>query len=164
LADTITLAVGCAILFLLADMIMDLPKRNPIIHLLYILCVLSMLPFLIWIHWQTSALAATSEQIHAVQLSKLDQKSKLNQTHTSQTQIKQPKMISGVSAVIALENSEQQIEKLWANFGYAKLIDLLAKNNNRVYVVYTDFNAQKRTVNLTLGFTGKARMNLGYIK
>lgn len=128
----------------------QLPKRNPIILLLYAVLVMGMFSFIIWTSLpydnQGNALfAGTSSQSEGTA-----DKQRVTQLT--------PLNIAGIQQVLDLRRPlEPQYIQLWNRFESADLISVLnPQKPKRVYLVFGEYSDTDQTVSVVLGYPNQS--------
>ena len=119
---------------------MSLPKRNPLIKVLYGSLILLMLVFLGWTYTEPfMAEASGLKEAEAPQQ---------NLFHVNKQRI------AGLQTTIILDDTaESQINKAWEDLFQKKVAeDLKVEDKLKVYAVYYYFNLHKNRVQLILGY------------
>ena len=130
---------------------MALPKRNLGLRILYGISMLGMFGFLFW---QSLPLDAngnnllSSEKSSVVTPSTATTPKKHYQTVKHDT-----RKVGGITTTLDLsKHLNNQIDQHWLDFAHSPLAADLSQHNQQVYAVYHNYDEQRSTVQLTLGF------------
>lgn len=120
---------------------MSLPKRHPVIKVLYYRMILPMFVFLGW----------TYTEPFIVEAAKLKEVAEV--TENNLFQVKKQRVAGLKTTIILDETAQSQINKTWEDLFQKKVAEeLKIEDKLKVYAVYYYFNLQKNRVQLILGY------------
>lgn len=130
---------------------MALPKRNIALRILYGMSMLGMFGFLFW---QSLPFDANGKNLFANQRPSVPDSST---THTAVKRYETVKLytrkVGGITRTLDLSTHlNSQIDQHWLDFANSALAADLPLHNQQVYAVYHNYDGQRSTVQLTLGF------------
>lgn len=132
---------------------MSLPKRNGLLRVVY---GLSMIGMFIFLGNETVSYASEPPATAETKTAKPAASATVPQTVAANAlPIKQnkPLKVQGVSTVLNLDGDvEAQIHQHWMTFAESTLANSLPQSRE-VYAVYSDYDSERNSVSLTLGFT-----------
>lgn len=130
---------------------MALPRRNIGLRILYSISMLGMFGFLFW---QSLPLDANGNPLLASEKPSVVRPATATTPEQRYQTVKHDtRKVGGITITLDLrENLNSQIDQHWLNFARSPLAADLSQHNQQVYAVYHNYDEQRATVQLTLGF------------